>query len=77
MSGAAVAGVAEGSGAADAGVTQGSTITAVDGTRITSAESLTKALADAKPGDKVKLTWTDPAGQSHTASVTLGEGPPD
>ncbi len=77
VSGAAVAGVAEGSGAADAGVTQGSTITAVDGTRITSAESLTKALADAKPGDKVKLTWTDPAGQSHTASVTLGEGPPD
>ena len=75
--GALVGGVAEGSGAAKAGVTQGSTITSVDGTEVTSAEALTSALAAAKPGDRVKLTWTDPAGASHTESVTLTEGPPD
>lgn len=77
VAGAAVAGVAQGSGAAEAGVTEGSTITAVDGTEITSAEALTKALASAEPGDKVKLTWVDPAGQNHTATVVLTEGPPD
>ena len=76
-SGALVGGVAEGSGAAKAGVTQGSTITSVDGTEVTSAEALTTALSAAKPGDRVKLTWTDPAGASHTESVTLTEGPPD
>ena len=75
--GALVGGVAEGSGAAKAGVTQGSTITSVDGTEVTSAEALTTALAAAKPGDRVKLTWTDPTGASHTESVTLTEGPPD
>ncbi len=77
VSGATVGGVAEGSGAAKAGVTEGSTITAVDGKKITSAESLTTALAKAKPGDTVELTWTDANGQSRTAKVTLTEGPPD
>ena len=75
--GATVGSVAEGSGAAKAGVVEGSTITAVDGARISSAESLTAALAKAKPGDEVELTWTDPGGQSRTETVTLGEGPPD
>ncbi len=75
--GAAVAAVAEGSGAAKAGVAQGSTITAVDGKQIDSAEALTTALEGAKPGDQVKLSWTDPDGQSRTATVTLTEGPPD
>ncbi len=77
VGGATVGAVADGSGAAKAGVTAGSMITAVDGTKITSAESLTTTLARAKPGDTVKLTWTDPSGQSHTASVTLTAGPPD
>ncbi|UDY34710.1 S1C family serine protease [Dermatobacter hominis] len=76
-SGASVAAVADGSGAAEAGVTQGSTITAVDGTTIDSAEALTSALDGAKPGDEVELSWTDANGQSRTATVTLTEGPPD
>lgn len=75
--GAAVAGVADGSGAQNAGLVAGSTITALDGRSITSAEALTTALANAKPGDKVSLTWSDPNGQSHTATVTLTAGPPD
>lgn len=77
VTGATVGGVAEGSGAAKAGVIEGSTITAVDGTKINSAEGLTTALAKAKPGDEVELTWTDPSGQSRTETVTLTEGPPD
>jgi S1-C subfamily serine protease len=70
-------GGAEGSGAEKAGVTVGSTITAVDGTRISSAEALTAALRNAEPGDEVELTWTDPQGRTRTATVTLTEGPPD
>lgn len=77
ISGATVGAVADGSGAAKAGVTAGSTITAANGTKITSAESLTTTLSKAKPGDTVKLTWTDPSGGSHNASVTLTAGPPD
>ncbi len=77
VAGATVAGVADGSGAQKAGITAGSTITAVDGKKVTSAEGLTSALANAKPGDKVSLTWVDPDGQSHTGTVTLTEGPPD
>ena len=77
VAGATVAAVADGSGAAKAGVTQGSTITAVDGKKIDSAEALTSALDGAKPGEQVKLAWTDANGQSRTATVTLTEGPPD
>ncbi len=77
VAGATVAGVAEGSGAAKAGVTEGSTITAVGNTKVTSAEALTEALASAKPGDKVQLSWTDPSGQDRSAAVVLTEGPPD
>lgn len=77
VAGATVAGVADGSGAQKAGVTAGSTITGVDGRKVTSAEALTTALANAKPGDKVTLTWVDPNGQSRSGSVTLTEGPPD
>jgi S1-C subfamily serine protease len=75
--GASVAGVADRSGAANAGVTEGSTITSLDGKRITSAEDLTSAVAGRKPGQKVKLGWTDATGASRTATVTLTEGPPD
>lgn len=77
VAGASVAGVAEGSGAAKAGVAAGSTITSLEGRTITSAEALTNALANAKPGDKVTLGWTDAAGRSHTGTVVLTEGPPD
>jgi len=75
--GASVAGVADKSGAATAGVTEGSTITSLDGKRITSAEDLTSAMSGRKPGQKVKLGWTDASGASRTATVTLTEGPAD
>lgn len=67
-----------GGGPADnAGITAGSTITAIGGTRVSDAQSLLRALGQYKPGQQVKITWTDPEGQSHTASVTTVSGPAD
>ena len=75
--GAAVVDVASGSGAESAGVTAGSVITSLDGKDIGSADALTSAIGGHKPGDKVELGWTDGDGATHTATVTMGEGPPD
>ncbi|MEO6501296.1 MAG: trypsin-like peptidase domain-containing protein, partial [Jatrophihabitantaceae bacterium] len=75
--GAPIAGVVDDSAAAKAGLEAGDTITAVDGTAITSASGLSSVLDAHKPGDQVRLSYTDPAGQSHSVSVTLGAGPAD
>jgi S1-C subfamily serine protease len=75
--GAYVQDVQSGSGADDAGITQGSTITRVDGNDVTSASQLTHLMVPYQPGDKVKVEWTDSSGQSHTATVELGSGPPN
>jgi S1-C subfamily serine protease len=73
--GAAVAGVVTGSAAAQAGLTQGDEITSVAGHAVTSADSISSTLATHHPGDKISIGWTDQAGQSHTATVTLTTGP--
>jgi S1-C subfamily serine protease len=75
--GARVAGVIDSTPAAALGLTAGDTITAVDRTRVTTAESLSTALATHDAGDQVRLTWTDAAGTSHTATTTLIAGPAD
>ncbi len=74
--GAVIFGVTAGSPAANAGLSQGDTITAVDGTTITSPEDLTGALLGLKPGARVTIDYLDPSGQQMTASVTLASGPP-
>jgi S1-C subfamily serine protease len=74
-SGATVAGVVSGSAAAQAGLTQGDVITSVAGQTITSSTDVSSALAKHHPGDTIAIGWTDQAGQSHTATVTLGSGP--
>jgi S1-C subfamily serine protease len=74
-SGATVAGVVSGSAAAQAGLAQGDVITSVAGQAVTSSTDVSSALAQHHPGDKVSISWTDQAGQSHTATVTLGSGP--
>jgi len=74
-SGALVAGVLDGTPAAGAGLTAGSTLTALDGAAITSADDLTAALAAHDPGDAVTVTWTDASGQERSADVVLVEGP--
>jgi S1-C subfamily serine protease len=74
-SGAELAGVAPGSGAANAGLAAGDVITAVGGHSVGSASDVRSALNGYHPGDKVGVTWTDQAGQSHSATVVLGSGP--
>jgi S1-C subfamily serine protease len=75
--GAAVTSLLGGGPAASAGVTDGSVITRVGSTQVTSAAGLKTALNKYNPGAKAKITWTDPAGTSHSATVTLGTGPAD
>ena len=67
----------QGGPAGAAGITSGSVITSVDGTKITTAPSLKKALQNYQPGQKVSIGWTDPSGNTHTATVTLASGPAD
>jgi S1-C subfamily serine protease len=63
-------------GAAKAGISPGSTITAVDGVSITSSTALTKLMVQYQPDDKIDVTWIDPSGSTHRATVALGSGPP-
>jgi S1-C subfamily serine protease len=74
-SGALVTGVESGSPAEKIGITANSVITSIDGTAISSASDLTPAIQGHKPGEKIKVTWTDQSGTSHTATATLTTGP--
>jgi S1-C subfamily serine protease len=74
--GVQVAQVQSGSAAANAGITIGSIITALNGTAIDTNSALRHAIVQHNPGTSVSVTWTDTSGQSHTAQVTLGTGPP-
>jgi S1-C subfamily serine protease len=74
--GALVAGVEDRSPAASAGLQAGDTITAIDGTALTSISDLQSALADHGPGDHVDVTWVGLDGGSQTATITLIAGPP-
>jgi S1-C subfamily serine protease len=75
-SGATIAGVLSGGPAAQAGLAAGDTITSVDGQSVDSPSSVSAILVDHHPGDKVQVAWVDSSGQSHTATVDLGSGPP-
>ena len=74
-SGAVVIAVGPGSPAEQAGLTANSVITDVAGTPISSSADLGNALHSHQPGDQVQVTWTDPAGASQSALVTLTTGP--
>jgi S1-C subfamily serine protease len=73
-SGALVVGILSGTPADEANISRNSVITAVDGQSIESADALGPVLHAHKPGDQVRVTWVDGDG-SHTATVTLIEGP--
>ena len=68
--GAEVVEVTEGSTAAEAGIEAGDVITAVDGRRITGADSLVATIRSYRPGDEVTVTWSR-GGESQEAQVTL------
>jgi S1-C subfamily serine protease len=74
-SGAVVGSVVSGSAAASVGLSAGDVITSLNGKTITSASDVGAALATANPGDSVAIAWTDTAGATHTATVTLGASP--
>jgi S1-C subfamily serine protease len=76
VSGAAIAGVIDGGTAAQAGLAEGDVITSLGGHTIDSATTLSTLMAGYHAGTKVELGWTDTNGQSHTATVVLGSGPP-
>jgi S1-C subfamily serine protease len=73
--GVAIAGVVSGTAAEEAGLTAGDTITALNGSAVTTAEQLSSVIAAAEVGDRMTIAWTDASGQDHTATVTLGAGP--
>jgi putative serine protease PepD len=68
--GAKIAQVTSGSTAAEAGIESGDVITAVDGQRITGADSLVATIRSYRPGDTVTVTWQRD-GQSQDAQVKL------
>jgi S1-C subfamily serine protease len=70
-----VAGTVDGSAAESAGITRGSTVTAFNGSAISSAAQLSKAVAAVDAGKAVNVSWTDSSGATHTATVTLKAGP--
>jgi len=74
-SGVTLAGVASGTPAAAAGLGEGDVVTAVDGQSVSTGTDIQKILVSEHPGDKISISWTDPYGQSHTATVTLVSGP--
>ncbi|MFL5961604.1 MAG: S1C family serine protease [Gaiellaceae bacterium] len=69
--GVKVGAVSSGSGAASAGLKAGDVITAVNGTKVATAEKLRAIIAADKPGDKITLTITR-GGSSQTLTATLG-----
>ena len=75
--GATVENVTGGSPAAKAGIKAGDTITAIDGSPVTSSDSLGTLIKAHAAGDQVTVSWTDTSGSQHSARVTLVAGPPD
>jgi S1-C subfamily serine protease len=74
-SGAVVEQALSGTPAANAGIAAGDVIVAAGGHRVTSPSGLQSALEPYHPGDHVSITWTDQVGQTHSATLTLANGP--
>jgi S1-C subfamily serine protease len=74
-SGVTIAGAASGTPAASAGLTAGDVITSIGGQQVSSGTGVQQVLIKHHPGDKVSISWTDQSGTSHTATVTLANGP--
>jgi S1-C subfamily serine protease len=75
QAGPQVVGVVQSSPADQAGLARGDIIRSVGGTTVDSATALTNQMDQFHPGDKVKLTWDDLNGQSHSSTLKLTTGP--
>ncbi|OCB56400.1 S1C family serine protease [Mycobacterium parascrofulaceum] len=71
--GAKIVDVVPGGAASTAGVPKNVIVTKVDDRPINSADALVAAVRSKAPGDKISLTFQDPAGGSRTVPVTLGK----
>lgn len=71
--GAKIVEVVKGGAAAAAGMPSGVVVTKVDDRVIGSANALVAAVRSRAPGEKLTLTYLDPAGSSQTVQVTLGK----
>lgn len=71
--GAKIVEVTNGGAAAAAGLPSGVVVTKVDERPISSADALVAAVRSKAPGEKVTLTYLDPAGNPQTLDVTLGK----
>ena len=67
--------VLRGGPAEAAGMRPGDLLTALDGTRLDSARTLTLVLDRHYPGDVIDLTWLDRTGRQHTGKAVLTAGP--
>jgi S1-C subfamily serine protease len=84
-SGALVCGVVSGTPAAGTALASSGlspankydTITSLGGRAVTSAAALLSLMDTHHPGDRVSVTWVDPSGTSHSATITLTSGPAD
>jgi S1-C subfamily serine protease len=74
-SGVLISGIVAGSPAAGTGLAAGDAITAVDGTVVTTSDSLSARIKARAVGSRVTITYTDAAGATQQATVTLAEGP--
>ncbi len=63
--------------AAGAGIEPGDVITSLNGEPVPSADELTAALAQTRPGQLVTVGWSDEYGEGHTEQVALSSGPAD
>jgi S1-C subfamily serine protease len=73
--GATIEGAIQGTPAAQLGLQEGDTIETIGGHQVTSASDLQTVIEQYHPGNRVQITWTDQAGQSHSGTVTLMNGP--
>ena len=67
--------VMRGGPADQAGIAIGDVITALDGTSLDSATTLTYVLDRHYPGDVIDVTWIDRSGQQRTGKAALVPGP--
>lgn len=70
-----VAGVVDGLATDASGLTAGDTITALDGSAVSTIADLQRVIAAHQPGDVVSISWTSAEGERHQARTALSRAP--